>query len=222
MSEPFWFQEPSVLFSKDTWYQFVPQPHMPVKTALNAVVRFSVYLTALLLITTRDPMYILFVPVVMLITIFLEKWFPKAKKISEGFQSGPVVSGYRGKDVSMPTEDNPFMNPGLTDIMDDPERPPAAEITDVSVRDKVNAAFTKTSNIYMDTTDVFDMVQSQRNFYSVPSDDYGGFLQFLGKNGQATNQKGLSEGFVLSKGTVSSTDLPTSGPRPYTAPASSA
>jgi hypothetical protein len=220
MSEPFWFNEPSVLFSKDTWYQFVPQPHMPVKTALNAVLRFSVYLTALLLITTRDPMYILFVPVVMLVTIFLEKWFPKAKKISEGFQSGPVVSGYRGTEVSMPTEDNPFMNPGLTDIMDNPERPPAAEITDVKVRDKVNAAYAKTSNIYMDTSDVFDMVQSQRNFYAVPSDDYGGFLQFLGKNGQVTNEKGLSEGFVLAKGTVSSTDLPTSGPRPYTTSAS--
>jgi len=220
MSEPFWFNEPSVLFSKDTWYQFVPQPQMPVKTALNAVVRFSVYLTALLLITTRDPMYIVFVPVVMLVTLFLEKWFPKAKKISEGFQSGPVVSGYRGTETSLPTEDNPFMNPGLTDILDNPERPPAADITDVKVRDKVNAAFAKTSNIYMDTSDVFDMVQSQRNFYAVASDDYGGFLEFLGKNGQITNEKGLSEGYVLAKGTVSSTNLPTSGPSPYATPSS--
>ena len=103
MSEPFWFSEPSILFSKDTWYLFVPQPQMPVKTALNAVVRFSVYLAVLLLVSTRDPMYILFVPTVMLVTVFLEKWFPEAKKMSEGFQSGPVVSGYRGTDVSMPT-----------------------------------------------------------------------------------------------------------------------
>jgi hypothetical protein len=213
MSEPFWFTEPSVLFSKDTWYVFVPQPSMPVKSALNAVVRFSVYLTALLLVTTRDPMYALFVPLVMLVTIFLEKWFPQAKKMSEGFQSGPVVSGYTGTEVSMPTDDNPFMNPGLTDILDNPERPPAADVTSVGVRDKVNAAYTKTSNIYMDTTDVFDLVQSQRNFYTVAADDYGGFLSFLGKNGQRTNQKGLSEGFVLAKGTVSP-NLPTSSPRP--------
>ena len=203
MSEPFWFSEPSILFSKDTWYLFVPQPSMPVKTALNAVVRFSVYLTALLLVSTRDPLYILFVPTVMLVTIFLEKWFPEAKKMSEGFQSGPVVSGYSGTETSMPTEDNPFMNPGLTDILDNPDRPAAADITSIDVRDKVNKAFAKTSNIFMDTSDVFDMVQSQRNFYAVPADDYGGFLSFLGKNGQATNQKGLSEGFVLAKGTTS-------------------
>lgn len=219
MSEPFWFSEPSILFSKDTWYAFVPQPNMPVKSALNAVVRFSVYLSALLLISTRDPLYALFVPTVMLVTLFLEKWFPEAKKMSEGFQSGPVVSGYRGTETSMPTEDNPFMNPGLTDIMDDPERPPAADITSVEVRDRVNAAYAKTSNIFMDTSDVFDMVQSQRNFYAVPTDDYGGFLDFLGKNGQATNQKGLSEGYVLSKGTVSMNST-ASGASPAPTPSS--
>lgn len=212
MSEPFWFSEPNVLFSKDTWYVFVPQPNMPVKAALNAVVRFSVYLTALLLVTTRDPSYALFVPLVMLVTIFLEKWFPQAKKMSEGFQSGPVVSGYTGTETSMPTEDNPFMNPGLTDILDNPERPPAADVTSIDVRDKVNAAYARTSNIFMDTTDVFDMVQSQRNFYTVAADDYGGFLSFLGKNGQATNQKGLSEGFVMAKGTTSP-NLAASGAR---------
>jgi hypothetical protein len=203
MSEPFWFTEPQVLFSAESWYVFVPQPNMPVKAALNAVVRFSVYLAVLLVVTTRDPTYALVIPTVMLVTLFLEKWFPKAKKLSEGFQSGPVVSGYRGTEVSMPTEDNPFMNPGLTDILDNPDRPPAADITSIDVRDKVNSQFAKTSNLFLDTTDAFDMVQSQRNFYSVPADDYGGFLAFLGKNGQATNQKGLSEGYVLSKGTTS-------------------
>lgn len=215
MSEPFWFTDPSVLFSSDTWYNFVPQPNMPVKSALNAVVRFSVYLSVLLLISTREPMYILFVPLVMLVTLFLEKWFPKAKALSEGFQSGPIVSGYSGDEVSMPSDDNPFMNPGLTDILDNPDRPPAADITSLDVRDKVNAAYAKTSNIFMDTTDVFDIVQSQRNFYAVPADDYGGFLSFLGKNGQTTNQKGLSEGYVMSKGTTSPNSAPGSpGPSP--------
>lgn len=203
MSEPFWFTDPSVLFSADTWYVFVPQPQMPVKTALNAIVRFSVYLALLLIVSTRDAMYGLIVPSVMLLTIFLEKWFPKAKALSEGFQSGPVVTGYRGTEVSMPTDDNPFMNPGLVDILESPNRPPAADITSIDVRDKVNAAFAKTSNLFMDTSDAFDLVQSQRNFYAVPADDYGGFLEFLGKNGQATNQKGLSEGYVLAKGTTS-------------------
>ena len=209
MPEPFWYSEPSILFNQDTLYKFVPQPSMPVRESLNAVVRFSVYLSVLLLLTSRDVWYLLLVPGVMLATIVLEPMFPKAKTImSEKFASGPVVSGYTGTKTSMPTADNPFMNPPLTDIVDNPNRPPAAEITDVEVRDKVNQAFAQTSNIYMDTTDVFDLVQSQRNFHAVPTDDHAGFLEFLGKNGQRTNQKGLNQGFVVAKGTMTGLPVP--------------
>lgn len=219
-TEPFWYSDPSVLFARDSWYVFVPQATMPVKSALNAVVRFSVYLSVLLTVTSRDLWYLLLIPLVMGVTIFLEAWFPQAKKITEGFQSGPVVSGYRGTEKSQPTQDNPFMNAPLTDILDNPDRPPAADVTDIKVRDKVNKAFAQTSNIYMDTTDVFDLVQSQRNFYTVPEDDHAGLLAFLGKNAQYSNQKLLSEGFVVAKGTFSEVPLPSVRTAPEgTAPA---
>lgn len=217
-TEPFWYDDPNVLFSRANWYVFVPQASMTVKAALNAVVRFSVYLSLLLAATSRDVWYLLLIPLVMLVTIFLEKWFPQAKKITEGFVSGPVVSGYSGTETSMPSDDNPFMNPQLTDIHADNQRPPAADVTDIKVRDKVNEAFAQTSNLYMDTSDVFDLVQSQRNFYTVPEDDHAGFLAFLGKNGQVTNQKLLSEGFVVAKGTFR--ELPT--PAVTTPPAGTA
>ena len=219
-TEPFWYDDPNVLFSRSKWYVFVPQASMTVKAALNAVVRFSVYLSVLLAATSRDVWYLLLIPLVMVITIFLEKWFPKAKKITEGFRSGPVVSGYSGTDTSMPSDDNPFMNPQLTEINAENQRPPAADVTDVEVRDKVNAAFAQTSNIYMDTSDVFDLVQSQRNFYTVPEDDHAGFLAFLGKNAQQSNQKLLSEGFVVAKGTLRELPIPPVGTPPTgTAPA---
>jgi hypothetical protein len=72
----------------------------------------------------------------------------------------------------------------------------------MAVRDKVNQAFAQTSNIYMDTSDVFDLVQAQRNFHTVPEDDHEGLLKFLGKNAQYSNQKGLAETYVVAKGTV--------------------
>jgi len=208
MTEAFWYSDPNILFRKDTWYRFVPQPNMSVREALNAVVRFSVYLSVLLFATSRDPWYLVIVPIVMVLTVLLNRTFPEAKRLMEGFASGPVVTGYTGTERSEPTPDNPFMNPGLTDILDNPDRPPAAEITNVETRDKVNEAFAQTSNIYMDTTDVFDLVQSQRNFYAVPGDDHAGFLKFLGKNAQATNQKLLSEGFVVAKGSTSQLSIP--------------
>jgi hypothetical protein len=206
MSQPFWYSQPSVLFNKDTWYVFVPTPNMSVSAALNAVVRFSVYLTALLFLTSFDPWYLLIIPLVMGITIFLNYWFPQVKKMTENFASGPVVSGYVGTEESMPTEDNPFMNAPLTDILDNPNRPPAADVTRMDVRNKVNKAFAQTSNIYMDTTDVFDLVQAQRNFHTVPEDDHEGLLKFLGKGSRS--DKLLNEGYVVAKGTITELSIP--------------
>lgn len=211
--EPFWYDEPSVLFSADTWYRFVPQPTMTVPQALNAVARFSIYLSLLLFVTTMNPKYTLILPLVLGFTILLKAWFPQARKLTE-----PFVSSYVGEEKTLPSDDNPFMNAPLTDILDNPNRPPAADVTALDVRDKVNAAFAKTSNIYMDTTDVFDLVQAQRNFHTVPEDDHAGLLAFLGKNAQRTNQKGLSETYVIAKGTTEE-ELPAAsvGPEPFSA-----
>jgi hypothetical protein len=205
MSEPFWYSEPNILFSQSTWYKFVPTADMPVPTALNAVVRFSVYLSALLFASSMRPAYLLVIPLVMGVTVALNSMFPRARKIIEGFGNGLVVSGYVGDMETRPSDDNPFMNPHLTDILDNPMLPPAADVTRKDVRDEVNTAFAKTSNIYMDTTDVFQMVQSQRNFHTVATDDHAGLLKFMA--GEQRTDKLLSEGYVAAKGTVST--LPT-------------
>ena len=201
MSQPFWYNDPSVLFTRETWYTFVPTPAMAVSEALNAVVRFAIYLSVLLFLTSMDPWYLMLIPLVMATTLFLNYWFPEVRKMTETF-----VSSYIGKDESMPTSDNPFMNAPLSDIHVNNNRPPAADVTRMDVRDKVNQAFAQTSNIYMDTTDVYDLVQSQRNFHTVPEDDHAGLLKFLGKN--ARSDKLLSEGYVVAKGTVTELPIP--------------
>jgi hypothetical protein len=205
MTEPFWYTEPNILFSQGTWYKFVPTADMPVATALNAVVRFSVYLSILLFLSSMRPTYLLIIPLVMGVSVALNSMFPRAKKITESFGNGLVVSGYVGDLETRPTDDNPFMNPHLTDILDNPNMPPASDVTRKDIRDEVNTAFAKTSNIYMDTTDVFQMVQAQRNFHTVVTDDHAGLLKFMGKGQRA--DKLLSEGYVAAKGTVPS--LPT-------------
>ena len=205
-TEPFWYSEPNILFTQDTWSKFVPTADMPVSTALNAVVRFSVYLATLLFLSSMRPVYLLIIPLVMGVTVALNLMFPRARKIVESFGNGLVVSGYVGDMETRPSDDNPFMNPHLTDILDNPNMPPAADVTRKDIRDEVNSAFSKTSNIYMDTTDIFQLIQAQRNFHTVATDDHAGLLKFLGK-GQRTD-KLLSEGYVAAKGTVPG--LPTS------------
>jgi hypothetical protein len=207
MKETFWYFDPGVLFGKDSWYRFVPTANMSVPEALNAVVRFSVYLSVLLFVTTMDPLYLLLVPLVMAVTVALNTVFPKAKRMTESF-----VSSYVGSEETMPEPDNPFMNASLADINDKPSRPPAADVTRVDVREKVNDSFAQTSNLYMDTTDVFDLVQAQRNFHTVPEDDHAGLLKFL--RGSAPSGKELNEGYVVAKGTMPEMPLPSIGTPP--------
>ena len=202
MKETFWYFDPGVLFSKDSWYRFVPTADMTVPTALNAVVRFSIYLSVLLFVTSMDPMYLLLIPLVMATSVVLNMTFPKAKKMTESFVSSSV-----GNERTMPTPDNPFMNASLADINDNPDRPPAAEVTSIPVREKVNNSFAQTSNLYMDTTDVFDLVQAQRNFHTVPEDDHAGLLKFL--RGSAPSGKELNEGYVVARGTMP--EMPSAG-----------
>jgi len=218
MSETFWYSDPSVLFNQTSWFKFVPTAKMSVAEALNSVVRFSAYLGILLVLTTYKPSYLLLVPVVMGITVFLNSTFPNTKKVVESFRGSPFVSSYVGDNTTKPTDDNPFMNPTLVDIGTNNDRPRAADVTSVDIRDQVNEAFAKTSNMYLDTSDVFTQVQAQRNFYTVPEDDHEGLLKFLGKN--ARSDKLLNEGYVAAKGTVSELSAPSIS-KPSGTPASS-
>ena len=172
--------------------------------SLNAVVRFTVYLSVLLFACSMDVKYFVYVPVVMALTVALHTLYPQVKtmNVTEPFRMGTAVSSPTSG-TSKPTQQNPFMNPTLVDINENPSRPPAADPTDPVIRDQVNTQFSQTSNMYLDTTDVFQQVQAQRNFYTVPTDDHAGLLKFLGQ-GMASG-KLLNEGYVVTKGSMAKT-----------------
>jgi hypothetical protein len=223
MSEQIWFKDPSVLFSPTTWSQFVPTKNMTTAQALNSVVRFSTYFSVILFLATGVSAYLLAVPVVMATSVGLFTLFPDGK-IMESFVS--KVAKAVSKSETMPSAENPFMNPLLTEIGDNPNRPDAAPITRSDVKVSVAKAFQKTSDIYMDTSDVFDQAQAMRTFHTLQGatipNDQDGFLKWLAKGLDepdhssaplARHAKLLSEGYVEAKGSIknlkSTTSVPT-------------
>jgi len=209
MSEHIWFQDPSVLFSPDTWNKFVPTKAMTTTEALNSVVRFSVYFSVILFFATGVSGYILAIPTVMAATIVLHTLFPNGKTL-ETF----LTKAAEGK-FTMPTAANPFMNPLLTEIQDDPNRPDAAPTNRKDVKAEIYKAFQKTSDMYMDTTDVFDQAQAMRTFHTLQGatipNDQDGFLKWLAKGVDepdyssappARYGKVLNEGYVHAKGSM--------------------
>lgn len=225
MSEQIWFKDPSVLFSPSTWSQFVPTKNMTTAQALNSVVRFSTYFSVILFLATGVSAYLLAVPVVMATSVGLFTLFPDGK-VLESFVSKVAKSVNESKDEMMPSAENPFMNPLLTEIGDNPNRPDAAPITRSDVNKAVYESFQKTSDMYMDTTDLFDQAQAMKTFHTLQGatipNDQDGFLKWLAKGLDqpdyssaplARHAKLLNEGYVEAKGSLkhlaNSTSVPT-------------
>lgn len=56
--EIFWFEDLSILLKKDNIYKFIPTVNMNNNSKLNAIVRFCIYLSVLLILFTNNINYI--------------------------------------------------------------------------------------------------------------------------------------------------------------------
>jgi hypothetical protein len=212
MPDQIWFKNPTVLFDRDTWSKFVPTKEMTTAEALNSVVRFSTYFSLILFMATGVGGYVMAIPIVMVVTILLHNLFPNGKTI-ESFIA--IEDEKIGKANTMPSKENPFMNVLLTEIIDDPNRPDAAPTNRRDVKLEVMKSFKETSDIYMDTSDLFDQTQAMRTFHTLQSamvpNDLDGFKKWLAKDmdkpdysstAPARFAKILSEGHVAAKGSM--------------------
>ena len=213
MSEQIWFKTPTVLFDKDTWSKFVPTKDMTTAEALNSVVRFSTYFSVILFVATHVSAYLMAIPVVMVATILLNNLFPNGKTIESFIAKEEKV----GPQYTMPSKENPFMNVLLTEIQDNPNREDAAPTNRRDVKAEVYKSFQATSDLHMDTTDLFDQAQAMRTFHTLQSakvpNDLDGFKKWLAKNldepdhsstAPARHAKILHEGYVAAKGSMRS------------------
>jgi hypothetical protein len=218
--EPLWINDPSILFSRDSWFKFVPMSYMDVPTSLNTIVRFTVYFSIIMSMT--DSKYLIAIPIVLVLTVLAEKVFPHVRTLEAFKNAASILEKY-----TRPSPSNPFMNPLLTEIQDNPNRPDAAPITSNKVKREIEKAFQHTSDIHMDTTDRFDMAQAMKTFHTLQSakipNDQDGFLKFLSKGIDepdfssafpARNAKEKSETYVVALGSAMSQGLPNSTSKP--------
>ena len=214
MPDLIWFKDPMVLFSKDTWSKFVPTKDMTTPEALNSVVRFATYFSLILFAATSVGAYVMAIPVVMATTILLYNLFPNGTTIESFTEKQKKTAGPQ---YTMPTKENPFMNVLLTDIQDNPDREDAAPTNRRDVKVDVYKNFQATSDLHMDTTDLFDQAQAMRTFHTLQSskvpNDLDGFKAWLAKGLDAPDNssapparygKILNEGHVAAKGSMRS------------------
>lgn len=179
--DPFWFDQPSILFDVERLIEFFPTNKMTLAEKLNALVRFSIYASILLYLSTNQLIWV-YIPFVMLImSHIIYTNFPKTKRemsgaeilnqVGAGKDDLELLNNYvldkNGKLCQQPTKNNPFMNVLISDYMDAPNRPAACNPENPEIMEKINQHFNH--NLYRNINDVWERGNSQRQFVVNPT-----------------------------------------------------
>lgn len=183
-----WYKDINILFKPDQLVYFFPRAKESLEERLNAIFRFSIYISCVLAIYHNNLKYLYFIVLFGALTIFIHKHYT----LKEGFEQTdnwgysnytlfnpePIPKSEpfpedRITECTKPTKDNPFMNVTMDDYLNTDEngrmkeRLPACDPNNPDIKQQQDAAFY--SNLYRDVNDVFAKNNSQREFYTTPS-----------------------------------------------------
>ena len=144
MSSPFWINQPSILFNKNSISKIWPTKNMKLNEKLNAISRLIIILTLLLFLISNNLRIIITGVATLLAIIILKKLKDKnknkttANKIQkEGFSS-LNKDALDKLNYQRPTKENPLMNVLTTGK--DVNRPPAAPGFNPIIEKEINTA----------------------------------------------------------------------------------
>lgn len=177
-SDPFWYEDITVLFDKDRLIEFFPTKDMNLNEKFNAISRFFIYLSIVLFIVYRN-YNIFFIPLVALSILWIvwhndavmhkiniEQFDMKIKQDLGIRPDVPIKIDSVGNICQRPTPYNPFMNVLISDYTDGPNRPPACSLADDDIKAENDEYFNY--NLYKNVEDIWDKNNSQRQYITMP------------------------------------------------------
>ena len=189
ISTPFWFKDPTILFQRDSLFEFFPSKRFDLNRKLNSIVRLSLIYSLIMIICKRGNQYYLLTPVIMAITwvIWYRQKDTKQNEIIEQSMGDQLDNLVKLNDLNtecrVPTKDNPFMNPKIDEYSNDEYTSPKScpSYNNIGIQNRVEELFNE--DLYRDVQDVFSKNNSQRQFYTVPGNrvpnDQSSFAHWL-------------------------------------------
>ena len=174
INTPFWFKSPSILFSKNSLFDFFPSKRFDFNRKLNSIVRLSVIYSLIMILCKKGNHYYLLPPVVMAITwvIWTRQADTHTTEIIEESMSNQLDDLIKINDLEnecrVPSKENPFMNPPINEYSNDKISKPrsCSSYNNIGVQNRIEELFNE--DLYRDVQDVFGKNNSQRQFYTVP------------------------------------------------------
>jgi hypothetical protein len=190
-TDPFWSEKISLLYSPDRALEFVPTSDMTRNERLNALTRFALYASLVLMMFYGRswPLYIGLIG--MAFTLFVFKFSPQPKPQRRFVpdehpttnSANPFIPSEQPVCIP-PTLNNPFMNVMQNEFVDNPTRPPACDYDEV----KTDVEKKWSYNLYQDIDEaIWERNNSQRQWFTMPwttiPNDQGAFANWLYKTG---------------------------------------
>jgi hypothetical protein len=167
-TEMFWAEDLNVLVDASKLIKFFPTKFQTDTEKLNSIMRFTMNVSIVLTMYHNDPRYLLISLIGAVITYTV---FTINQEDKEHMENG-IVSPDKPKVNTAPTLNNPFMNHSVFDIIENPDKPPAefyADNTEGSKKIQEDIEDKFSYNLFKDVEQVYDKVNSQRQFYTMPS-----------------------------------------------------
>jgi hypothetical protein len=168
---PFWFNKFSILYDKKFLFDIIPKKEYDLNRKLNALLRFTIYYSVIVYLLDTKKKYVLTFILGMAIFTYLIQM-----KYKESFMNkvnNSLMNDSENMDINdlssecrIPTKDNPFMNPLLTDFGTDKSKQACYSYNNKGVQRVVEENFEE--DLYKDINDIFGKENSQRQFFSVP------------------------------------------------------
>jgi hypothetical protein len=180
MTGKIWYEDPSGFITNETYFIILPTQDMTTEEKINALVRLFIYLGFFLALIKDDYRYIFFGIITCLVSIILYENERAQLSQVEKFLQAKDLDIVNNKVCVRSTLENPFMNPSIADIVDNPTRPGACDLENGKVHDIVDANFNE--RLFKDVSDLYGKKASQRQFYTMPAttipNDQSGFASW--------------------------------------------
>jgi hypothetical protein len=210
MTTPFWSNDPTILFNKESILQVWPTQQMTFEAKLNAISRIVIVMSLLGFIFTRN-WNLIIIGIVTLAIIFTLYKLRKQSLVSslikkEGFSVNPsmqpsalspspmltdpvTLKSVLRSNFHPTTKKNPFGNVLLTDINDDPNRLAAPPSFNPDVYDDIDKAVKKQTQMLNP-----GIINTNKQLYGDLKDNYdldNSMMQFYSMpNTRVTNDQG--------------------------------
>lgn len=164
-----WYEDFSILFNKKFLFEILPHEGLSMNRKMNAIMRFSIYYTLILYLMDTKKNIIL-IPIIAGIFTYVMRSRSEGLYDDEDDNKLSKLFNFDNKLVDeqckMPTKNNPFMNPILTDKPSDYNVKSCNSFNNKKVQRNIEENFNE--DIFMDVNDVFQKNNGQRQFYTVP------------------------------------------------------